>query len=278
MAIKLYKPTTPGRRHASVLKREVSTARPLKKLTRGKRVKAGRNNQGKITVRHRGGGAKRLLRDVDFLRNKYDVVARVASIEYDPGRTANIALLVYRDGTKNYVLAPNGLEVGQEIVSSKNLVDIKVGNRMPLKIIPSGLQVHDVELWPGRGGKIVRSAGAWATLTSVENDMARLKLPSGEIRTIPQDAMATIGQVSNVEHMNVRLGTAGRRRHMGFKPTVRGKAMNPVDHPHGGGEGHNPIGMKHPKTPWGKPALGVRTRKRTKYSNSFIISRRPKRV
>lgn len=277
MAIKLYKPTTPGRRHAGVLKREVSKARPLKKLTSGKRVQAGRNNQGKITVRHRGGGAKRLLRDVDFLRNKFDIPAKVVSIEYDPNRTANIALLSYRDGVKSYILAPADLQIGQTVISAKKLIEIKVGNRLPLKYIPSGLQVHDIELWPGRGGKIVRSAGSWAILMSVENNLARLKLPSGEIRTVPEDAMATIGQVSNVDHSNVRLGKAGRRRHMGFKPTVRGKAMNPVDHPHGGGEGHNPIGMKHPKTPWGKPALGVPTRKRTKYSNSFIISRRAKK-
>lgn len=278
MPVTLYKPTTPGRRHAGVLVRELTKKRPEKSLVRGLSKTGGRNNQGKITVRHRGGGAKQLLREVDFKRDKYDVVARVAAIEYDPGRTANLALLHYQDGEKRYIIAPEGLKVGDQVVSSCGPVEIKIGNRLPLKFIPPGIQVHDVELNPRQGGVIVRSAGSWATLMSLEDGLARLKLPSGEIRNVPENCLATIGQVSNVDHINVRLGKAGRMRHLGIKPTVRGKAMNPVDHPHGGGEGHNPIGMKHPKTPWGKPALGVPTRKKNKPSDRFIVSRRPKRV
>lgn len=278
MSVTLYKPTTPGRRHAGVLKRDLTKKRPEKSLTKGATRKGGRNNSGKITVRHRGGGTKRLLRDVDFKRNKYDIVARVAALEYDPFRTANLALLHYFDGDKKYIVAPEGLKVGEKIMSSQKQAEIKVGNRMPLKFVPPGIQVHDIELSPGKGGVMVRSAGSWAIPMSFEGGMARLKLPSGEIRTVQEDCLATVGQVSNVDHINVRLGKAGRRRHLGFKPTVRGKAMNPVDHPHGGGEGHNPIGLKHPKTPWGKPALGVPTRNMNKASNRFIISRRSKRT
>lgn len=278
MPVKLYQPTTPGRRHASVLIRELTKKEPEKRLTRGKRAQAGRNNQGKITVRHRIGGAKKLLRQVDFKREKYGIPARVVALEYDPNRTASLALLVYRDGEKRYIIAPDGLKIGHTIFSSREALEVHPGNRMPLSKIPTGLQVHAVELVPGQGAVLVRSAGSWATLMAVEAGLARLKLPSGEVRMVSEQAMATIGQVSNADHSNVRLGKAGTMRHLGFRPSVRGKAMNPVDHPHGGGEGHNPIGMKHPKTPWGKPALGVPTRQRTKSSNRLIVSRRPKRV
>lgn len=278
MAFKLYRPTTPGRRHAGVLVRELTKKEPEKRLTRGGLSQAGRNNQGKITVRHRGGGVKRLIRTVDFKRAKYDVPAEVVSLEYDPGRTASLALLVYRDGEKQYVVAPDGMAVGQVILSSRQAIEAKLGNRLPLKFVPAGLQVHNIELTPGGGGVMVRSAGGWAMVMGIEQGLARLKLPSGEIRNVPEDCSATIGQVSNIDHGNVRLGTAGRRRRQGFRPSVRGKAMNPVDHPHGGGEGHNPIGMKHPKTPWGKPALGVPTRRATKQSWRLIVQRRPKRT
>lgn len=278
MPVKLYRPTTPGRRHAGTLITPLTLKRPEKRLVVGKGKSAGRNAQGKITVRHRGGGAKRLLRIVDKLRDKYDVPARVVALEYDPNRTANLALLTYADGDKRYIIAPEGLRVGDRVVSSRNQIEINLGNRLPLKHVPQGLQVHEIELQPGQGAVMVRSAGSWATLMSLEAGLARLKLPSGEIRSVPEMCLATIGQVGNVDHTNVRLGKAGRRRNLGFRPSVRGKAMNPVDHPHGGGEGHNPIGMKHPKTPWGKPALGVPTRKATKSSNRFIISRRPKRT
>lgn len=277
MSIKFYKPTTPGRRHASVLQTALTKKEPLKSLLFGKRQSGGRNNQGKITVRHRGSGVKRLLRLVDFKRTKYDIPARVEAIEYDPNRTANLARLCYRDGSRNYMVAPDGLKENDKVMSSRQAIEPKVGNRLPLQYIPAGLSVHDIELHPGRGGVMVRSAGTWAVLMSVEAGYARLKLPSGEIRNVPAEASATIGQVSNIDHANVRLGKAGRKRLMGWRPSVRGKAMNPVDHPHGGGEGHNPIGLKHPKTPWGKPALGVPTRKTTKSSSRLIISRRPKR-
>lgn len=278
MPVRLYQPTTPGRRHAGVLRRDLTNKEPEKSLVRGMKKSGGRNAQGKITVRHRGGGAKRLLRQVDFNREKYDIAARVVALEYDPMRTANLALLNYRDGEKRYIIAPDGLAVGAEILSSQKLIEVKLGNRLPLKYVPPGIQVHDIELSPGKGGVMVRSAGSWSILMSIEGNEARLKLPSGEIRSVNEMCLATIGQVSNIDHNNVRLGKAGRVRHLGFRPTVRGKAMNPVDHPHGGGEGHNPIGLKHPKTPWGKPALGVKTRKAFRYSNRFIISRRKKRV
>jgi len=278
MSVKFYHPTTPGRRHAGVLVRDLTHKEPEKHLTFGKRSQAGRNAQGKITVRHRGGGVKRLLRQVDFKRQKFDVPAKVAAIEYDPNRTANLALLVYRDGEKCYIISPSNLTVGQEVMSSLKQIEIKVGNRLPLQYVPSGLQVHDIELVPGHGGILARTAGSYAIVMAIEESQARLKLPSGEIRVVPAACQATIGQVGNIDHSNVRLGTAGRRRRLGFRPSVRGKAMNPVDHPHGGGEGHNPIGLKHPKTPWGKPALGVPTRRRIKSSNRFIINRRPKRV
>ncbi len=277
MAFKLYKPTTPGRRHAGVSgwKTEVTKRTPEKSLLAPKFRTGGRNNQGKITTRHRGGGAKRLLRTVDFLQDKLDTPGTVLGIEYDPNRTAYLALLQYPDGEKRYVIAPAGLQPGAQVVSATKRVDVTVGNRMPLKDIPVGMQIHSVELHPGRGGLTVRSAGASAVVMALEGGMAQVKMPSGEIRAVPADARASLGQVSNVDHGNVRLGKAGRVILKGFRPTVRGKVMNPVDHPHGGGEGNQPIGMKHPKTPWGKPALGVKTRKAGKHSNRFILKRRP---
>jgi len=278
MPIKVYKPTTPGRRKSSVNAfTEITVSKPLKSLTVAKKRQAGRNNQGKITVRHRGGGAKRRVRLVDFKREKFDIPAKVASIEYAPNRSAFIALLYYVDGHKAYMLAPQGMEVGQTIVSSQNRVEIVAGNRMPLDKTPVGSTVYNVELQPGRGGSIVRSAGASAQLMALEGKYATLKLPSSEIRKVPKSSSATIGSVSNPDHRLIRWGKAGRTRHRGFRPTVRGKVMNPVDHPHGGGEAANSIGMKHPKTPWGKPALGVKTRKAKKQSNALIIRRRKKK-
>lgn len=275
MPIKKYQPTTAGRRGASVLSNEgLAKGRPHKSLVERKREFAGRNNQGKITVRHRGSGEKQLYRLVDFLQDKYDVPARVEQIEYDPNRTARIALLLYRDGDRRYILAPEGLHAGAMVVSSTKPVEILPGNRTMLEHIPSGIPVSNIELVPGQGGRIVRSAGSAATVMAIEGRFAQLKLPSGEVRLVPKEARATIGQVSNSDWRNVRLGKAGRMRHYGIRPRVRGKAMNPVDHPHGGGEGKHPIGMKHPKTPWGKPALGVPTRNKTKASNRFILRRR----
>ncbi|RJR32035.1 50S ribosomal protein L2 [Candidatus Parcubacteria bacterium] len=278
MAVKKYNPTTSGRRKASVDDfSDITKKEPEKSLIVIRKKKSGRGMYGNITVRHKGGGADRFIRKIDFNQEKFDIPARVVSIEYDPNRKARIALLYYKDGEKRYIIAPVGLNVGDEILSSKNRTEIKPGNRMPLKEIPLGILVHNVELFPGTGGKIVRGAGSWAKLMAVEDGFARLRLPSSEIRKVPEMSMATIGQVSNIDAMHIRLGKAGRMRHLGVKPTVRGKAMNPVDHPHGGGEGHNPIGLKNPKTPWGKPALGVKTRKANKYSDKFIISRRKKK-
>ncbi|MFH1866487.1 MAG: 50S ribosomal protein L2 [Patescibacteria group bacterium] len=278
MSVKSYRPTTPGRRHAGVLKSDQPLTKRqvrIKRLLMSKAASGGRNNQGKVTVRRRGGGVKRLIRVVDFKQDKFDMSAKVVALEYDPGRTASLALVQYADGERRYVLAPDGLKVGEAIVTSRKAVPLKTGNRLPLASIPAGLFIHNVELIPGGGGRVVRSAGSWAQVMSVEGDWARVKIPSGEVRLLSKDCQASIGQLSNVDHFNVRLGLAGRRRRKGQRPQVRGKAMNPVDHPHGGGEGHNPIGLKHPKTPWGKPALGVRTRKKTKWTNRFIISRRP---
>ncbi len=279
MAFKLYKPTTPGRRHAGVSgwKTEVTKRTPEKSLLSPRKRTGGRNNQGKITTRHRGGGAKRQLRTVDLLQEKFDVVGTVVGIEYDPNRTAYLALLQYPDGEKRYIVAPVGLKPGSQVVSATKRVDVTTGNRMPLKDIPVGMQIHALELQPGRGGITVRSAGSSAVIMAMEGDMAQVKMPSGEIRAIPSSARASLGQVSNNDHNNVRLGKAGRVILKGFRPTVRGKVMNPVDHPHGGGEGNQPIGLKHPKTPWGKPALGVKTRKAGKYSDAFILKRRPSR-
>ncbi len=278
MAIKLYKPTTPARRRTSVLVNELlSKKRPVKSLVVIRKKNAGRNNQGKISVRHQGGGAKRFIRLVDFKMDKYDIPAKVEAVEYDPNRNANIALVLYADGERRYILAPDGIKIGDKFLSSKNRIEAKVGNRSSLKNIPTGTAVFNVELTPGKGGQIARSAGNNLILAAIDGGRAQLKMPSGEIRTVSEDCAATVGMVSNVEFRNIRIGKAGRMRHMGIRPTVRGKVMNPVDHPHGGGEGHNPIGMKHPKTYTGKLAYGVKTRKRNKVSDKFILSRRNKR-
>lgn len=279
MGIKIYKPKTPGRRKSSVDNfSDLTKKKPAKKLAKGLSKKAGRNNQGRITVRHRGGGAKRKYRQIDFKQDKLDIPAKVVSIEYDPNRSARIALLNYQDGEKRYILAPQELKVGDKVLSSKQKdMEFNVGSRAPLENIPVGMFVYNIEVNPGEGGKLVRSAGNSAQLMAVEGKYATLKMPSSEIRKIIKQAMASIGSVSNSEHMNIRWGKAGRKRYLGIKPTVRGKVMNPVDHPHGGGEGSSPIGMKHPKTPQGKPALGVKTRKPKKYSDKFIVTRRKKK-
>lgn len=277
MAFKKYKATTPGRRFAGVLVRDITKKRPEKKLTAPLKKHAGRGGYGHISVRHRGGGAKRLYRFIDFQRQRFDEMATVLAIEYDPNRTANIALVQYPDGTKSYILSPEGLQVNDTVLSSKKKIEIKPGNRTTLENIPAGLFVMNIELNPGRGGALARSAGTQVQLMVIEGKFAHLKMPSGEVRMVQKECMATIGQVSNVAHNAVRLGKAGRTRHMGIRPTVRGKAMNPVDHPHGGGEGNQPIGLKYPKTPWGKHALGGKTRKRNKKSNALIIQRRKRR-
>jgi large subunit ribosomal protein L2 len=278
MAVKVYKPTSAGRRLHSVTDYSVldKKEKTPKSLILYKGRSAGRNNSGKITVRHRGGGARKKVRIVDFSReDKKDVPAIVKSIEYDPTRTAFISLLAYNDGTKRYILTPQGLKVGQAVVYSET-AEILPGNRLSIKNIPVGSLIHDIEMIPGQGGRMARSAGAYATLQNTEAGYGLLKLPSGEIRRVKENASATIGQLANADWMNVRIGKAGRKRHMGWRPSVRGKVMNPVDHPHGGGEGHNPIGMKYPKTPWGKHALGVKTRSKKKYSNRVIVKRRTK--
>ncbi len=274
MPIKQYKPTSPGRRNASAQTySEITKKRPEKKLTESLKSKnAGRNNQGRITVRHRGGGARRLYRIIDWKRNKTGVPAKVAAIEYDPNRTARIALLQYADGEKRYILAPNGLAVGAVVTSGPN-AEVRVGNSLPLANMPTGTQVHNIELTPGRGGQMVRSAGVSAQLMAKEGDYALLRLPSGEMRRVRIECAATIGQVSNVEHSLVKLGKAGRTRHLGRRPQVRGAVMNPRDHPHGGGEGRAPVGMPGPKTPWGKPTLGYRTRN-NKRTDRLIVRRR----
>lgn len=278
MAVKLYKPTSAGRRISSVQSfSDITKKEPEKSLVIIKKRLGGRNNQGKITVRHRGGGSRRYIRQIDFTRNRYDIPARVEAIEYDPNRGARLALIEYPDKTKAYMIAPEGLTVGETVVSSRELVEIKPGNRLPLEHIPVGMAIHSIEFTPGGGGKLVRGAGTSAQLMAVEGHLAHLRLPSGEIRMVLKECAATIGQVGNADWRNIRWGKAGRMRHRGWRPTVRGKAMNPVDHPHGGGEGHNPIGMKHPKTPWGKPALGVPTRRMQKESTRLIVQRRKKR-
>ncbi|MFA6918750.1 MAG: 50S ribosomal protein L2 [Patescibacteria group bacterium] len=278
MAIRIYKPTSPARRQTSVLiSTDTGANKPLKKLILSGKNFAGRNNQGKITVRHQGGGYNKKVRIVDFKRDKFDIPAVVFSIEYDPGRNAKIALLHYADGEKRYIIAPDGLKAGEKLFSSAKLIEIKVGNHMPLEVIPPGMFVHNVELYPGKGAQIARGAGNNVYLMGIDNGKAQLKMPSGEVRLVSEKCLATIGTVSNPEFKNIRWGKAGRMRHKGIRPTVRGKVMNPVDHPHGGGEGHNPIGMKHPKTPWGKPALGVKTRKPNKRSQKMILKRRPSR-
>ena len=273
MAIRVYKPTSPARRFMSVLTYdEITKTKPEKSLTEYLKKHSGRNNQGKITVRHQGGGNKIKYRIIDFKRNKKDIPAKVAAIEYDPNRSANIALLHYADGEKRYILAPLDLKVGMTVLAAEQ-ADIMPGNAMPLNSIPVGTLIHNLEIKPGRGGQLVRSAGLAAQLMAKENGYATVRLPSGEMRKLPLNAMATIGTVGNSDHENVRLGKAGRVRHMGIRPTVRGVVMNPNDHPHGGGEGKSPVGMPAPVTPWGKPALGYKTRKHKKYSNKMIIKR-----
>lgn len=274
MAIKRYKPTSPARRFMSVSTfEEITKKEPEKSLVEIIKSKAGRNNYGKITVRHRGGGHKRKYRIVDFKRDKVDIPAKVAAIEYDPNRTANIALLNYVDGEKRYIIAPHGLKVGDTVISSEN-ADIKIGNALPLRNIPVGTFVHNIELKAGKGGQLVRAAGNAAQLMAKEGNYAQLRLPSGEVRMVRLECKATIGQVGNVEHEIIRIGKAGRKRHMGIRPAVRGSAMNPVDHPHGGGEGRSPIGRPSPMTPWGKPTLGYKTRDKKKESNKYIIKKR----
>ena len=275
MAIKVYKPTTPGIRGRSVVKHSevITKKKPEKSLVIGLKKKGGRNNTGKITVRHRGGGNKRLYRIIDFKRDKIGVPAKVKAIEYDPNRSAYIALLTYMDGEKRYILAPLGLKVGDTVVSDET-TEVKPGNAMSLKNIPLGTMIHNIELTPGKGGTLVRAAGASAQLLAKEGNYAHIRMPSGEVRMIHLNCRATIGQIGNLDHENVNLGKAGIKRHKGFRPTVRGAAMNPVDHPHGGGEGKAPVGHPGPMTPWGKPALGYKTRKKNKPSDKYIIRRR----
>ena len=274
MGIRTYNPYTPSRRHMTGSDfSEITKSTSEKSLTVSKNSKAGRNAQGKITVRHRGGGAKRKYRIIDFKRYKDGIPATVKSIEYDPNRTANIALICYADGQKAYIIAPNGLQVGAVLMNGPE-AEIKLGNCLPLAQIPVGTMVHNVELHPGKGGQLVRSAGNAAQLMAKEGKYATLRLPSGEMRLVPIQARATVGQVGNIDHELINIGKAGRKRHMGIRPTVRGSVMNPNDHPHGGGEGRAPIGRSGPMTPWGKPALGYKTRKKNKQSNKMIVRRR----
>ena len=274
MGIKTYNPYTPSRRHMTGLDfSEITKDTPEKSLVVSLKKTAGRNNQGKITVRHHGGGSRRKYRIIDFKRRKDDIPATVTAIEYDPNRTANIALICYADGQKAYIIAPVGLTVGTKIMNGPN-AEVAVGNCLPLENIPVGTEVHNIELYPGKGAQLVRSAGNSAQLMAKEGKYATLRLPSGEMRMVPIVCRATIGQVGNIEHALVNVGKAGRKRHMGIRPTVRGSVMNPNDHPHGGGEGRTSIGRPGPVTPWGKPALGLKTRKKSKQSNKLIIRRR----
>ena len=274
MGIKSYNPYTPSRRNMTGLDFvEITKSVPEKSLLAKKNKTAGRNSQGKITVRHIGGGNRQKYRVIDFKRMKDDIPAKVAAIEYDPNRTANIALLNYADGEKAYIIAPVGLKVGDELMNGAN-AEIKVGNCLPLENIPVGTEIHNIELYPGKGAQLVRSAGNSAQLMAKEGKYATLRLPSGEMRLVPIVCRATIGQVGNIEHGLVNIGKAGRKRHMGIRPTVRGSVMNPNDHPHGGGEGRAPIGRSGPSTPWGKPALGLKTRKKNKQSNKYIVRTR----
>lgn len=274
MAIKSYRPVTPSLREMTVTDySQLSKVEPEKKLVKTIKKNSGRNNTGRITVRHRGGGTRVKYRIIDFRRNKFDIPATVKTIEYDPNRSAFIALIEYEDGVLNYIIAPHGLSVGDKVMNGPN-ADIKPGNALPLASIPMGTFIHNIELHLGKGAQLVRSAGGMAQLMAKENGYALLRLPSGEIRNVPLNCMATIGQVSNVDHENVNIGKAGRKRHMGWRPTVRGSVMNPNDHPHGGGEGKSPIGRPGPVTPWGKPALGYKTRDKHARSDKFIVKRR----
>ncbi|HET9016220.1 MAG TPA: 50S ribosomal protein L2 [Thermomicrobiaceae bacterium] len=274
MAIRKYKPTSAGRRNMTVSTfEEITKTKPEKSLIEPLKRHAGRNNQGRLTTRHQGGGNRRFYRRIDFKRDKYGIPGRVDAIEYDPNRSARIALIVYRDGEKRYMLAPLGLKVGDTVQSGSGS-PIRIGNALPLSDIPLGTQIHNLELYPGRGGQLVRSAGASAQLMAKGDGYAQVRMPSGEVRMVRLECLATLGQVGNVDHENVRIGKAGRTRHMGIRPTVRGSVMNPRDHPHGGGEGRAPIGGQ-PQTPWGKPALGYRTR-RNKKTDKFIVRRRGK--
>ena len=274
MAIKFYKPTTNGRRNMSVTDySQLSKVEPERSLLESLKKNSGRNSYGRITVRHRGGGHRRKYRIIDFKRQREGIEATVLTIEYDPNRSAFIALIQYEDGQKSYIVAPHGLAVGDKVVSGVGS-DIKPGNAMPLSSIPTGTFIHNIELYPGKGAQLAKAAGVQAQLMAKENGLALLRLPSGELRNVPDKCMATIGQVSNIDHENVKIGKAGRKRHMGWRPTVRGSVMNPCDHPHGGGEGKSPIGRPGPVTPWGKPALGYKTRKGKKASDKMIVRRR----
>lgn len=276
MGVKRYRPYTPSRRHMSVSDfAEITKSAPEKSLVVHIKTHSGRNNQGKITVRHRGGGAKKKYRLIDFKRNKDGIPAKVAAIEYDPNRTANIALLFYADGEKRYILSPNGLKVGDTLMSGSE-AEVRAGNCLPMINIPVGAQIHNIEMKPGKGGQLVRSAGNSAQLMAKEGSYATVRLPSGEMRMVPSLCRATIGQVGNTDHELLNYGKAGKKRHMGIRPTVRGSAMNPNDHPHGGGEGRAPIGRPAPSTPWGKPTLGYKTRKKHKQSDKYIVRRRGK--
>jgi large subunit ribosomal protein L2 len=275
MAVKVYKPKTPGTRHkTSYTFEEITKTKPERSLIVPLKKNAGRNMYGRVTVRHRGGGHKRYIRLVDFKRDKFDIPAKVAAIEYDPNRTARLALLHYVDGEKRYIVAPVGLMVGDTIVSGQ-YVDIRPGNSLPLANIPVGTTIHNIELLPGNGGQMVRSAGTSAQLLAKESKYAHVRLPSGEVRLVLQECRASIGQVGNVDHSNIKLGKAGRKRHMGWRPSLRGSAMTPRDHPHGGGEGRSPIGMPSPKSPWGKPTLGKKTR-HNKRTDKYIVRHRSK--
>lgn len=274
MAIKNYKPTTASRRNMSVTDySELSKVAPEKSLLLPMNKHAGRNSYGRITVRHRGGGNRRKYRIIDFKRQKFDVPGKVLTLEYDPNRSSHIALVEYADGEKRYIIAPQGLTVGQEIIAGAS-ADIKTGNALPLVNIPVGTFVHNIELYPGKGAQLARAAGIMAQLMAKEGKFALLRLPSGELRNVPVECMATIGQVGNIDHENVKIGKAGRKRNMGWRPQVRGSVMNPCDHPHGGGEGKSPVGRPGPTTPWGKPALGYKTRAKKKASNKYIVKRR----
>ena len=274
MSIKVYKPTSNSRRNMSVTDySELSKVAPERSLLEPRKNKSGRNYYGRITVRHRGGANRRKYRVIDFKRSKFDVPAEVVSLEYDPNRSAHIALIKYEDGVKSYILAPAGLKVGDKVMAGPD-ADIKPGNALPLINIPTGTVIHNVELYPGRGGQLARAAGNAAQLMAKEGEYALLRLPSGELRKVPANCMATVGQVGNLDHENVKIGNAGRTRPMGWRPTVRGSVMNPNDHPHGGGEGKSPIGRPGPVTPWGKPALGYKTRNKKKASNKMIVRRR----